>query len=59
MPKIRITTERQPWLNGQPHDNGAVVDAADEDATALMEAGLAELAEEPVKRRRRGAEDAL
>lgn len=40
--KIRITTDRQPWVNGQPHDNGTEVDVSNEDGQALIAAGFAE-----------------
>jgi hypothetical protein len=40
--KIRITTDRQPWVNGTPHPKGAEVDVSAADAHALIELGFAE-----------------
>lgn len=39
--KIKITTDRQPWANGQPHDRDAEVEVTDEDGAALIDAGFA------------------
>jgi len=32
MPKIKITTDRRPWVDGKPQANGATLDV--DDATA-------------------------
>lgn len=39
--KIKITTDRQPWVNGQPHDCDAEVEVSAEDGAALIDAGFA------------------
>lgn len=63
--KIKITTDRQPWAAGRPHDMGAEVDVDDAEAAALIDAGFAEAcgpakaADAGVARRRRGEEPAL
>jgi hypothetical protein len=59
MPKIKITTDRQPWLDGQPQEIGAICDASDDEASVLVSAGFAELLDEPAKRARRVKEEAL
>lgn len=40
--KIRITTDRQPWVNKQPHPKGAEVEVSAADAHMLIELGFAE-----------------
>lgn len=46
--KIKITSNRQPWVNDKPQPEGAEIDVTDADAKALIEAGLAEAAEAKV-----------
>ena len=55
MPKIRITTDRKPWLNGSPLEVGTEVDATDADARTLINLGFAE--EIKVARKGKGASD--
>lgn len=62
--KIKITTDRQPWVNGVPHDRDAEVDVSDADAEILIAAGFAvALADDTngapasTRRRRAAAED--
>lgn len=45
--KIKITTDRMPWVNGEPQPLGAEIDAPDESAKSLIEAGFAEAVEAP------------
>jgi len=59
--KIKITTDRQPWAAGRPHDNGAEVEVDADEAAALIAAGFAvalDGAEEAPTPRRRRAEAA-
>lgn len=48
--KIRITTDRKPWVNDKPHDFGAEVDAPEADAKALIAAGMAEAIAAPARK---------
>ncbi len=43
MPTIKITTDRQPWANGQPQPKGAEIDVPLHEAEALTNNGFAEL----------------
>ena len=43
MPAIKITTDRQPWANGQPQAKGAEIDVPQDEADALVGNGFAEL----------------
>jgi len=63
MPAIKITTARQPWANGQPQPMGAEIDVPEDEATALVANGFAELvtdapAAKPATRRRRTEDEA-
>lgn len=49
MPKVKILTEREPWIDGLPRKAGEVVDAPEELAKWLVEQGWAEAAEKPKK----------
>lgn len=40
--KIKITTDRQPWVNGKAQAKGALVDTDDETASTLVGRGWAE-----------------
>jgi len=40
--KIKITTERHPWVNGNPQSKGALVDTDDATASTLVGWGWAE-----------------
>lgn len=40
--KIKITTDRMPWLNGQPQPIGAEIDVSDADAEGMIKMGFAE-----------------
>jgi len=42
MPKIKITTDRRPWVNGKPQASGAVMDVDDATADAMVLKGFAE-----------------
>lgn len=65
MPVIKITTDRQPWAAGSPHDKGAEVEVSAEEADVLVKAGFAEIlsgsktadADAAPRRRRATAED--
>lgn len=48
--KIKITTDRMPWVNGAPQVAGAEVEAEEADAAALIAAGFAEAVEAPKKK---------
>ena len=48
--KIKITTDRGPWLDNAPQPNGAVIDADAHIANALIERGWAEKADERQKK---------
>lgn len=52
--KIKITTDRQPWLNDRPQAMGAEIEVSDADAAALVKLGFAEIidAPKPVRRRK-------
>lgn len=50
--KIKITTARQPWVNGQPHDIDTEVETSDEEGQAMISAGFAIAIEEPRRRAR-------
>ena len=50
--KIKITTARQPWVNGQPQDMGAEVETSDEEGQTMIAAGFAAAIEEPRRRAR-------
>jgi hypothetical protein len=42
MPKVKITTDRQPWANEAPHPLDAVIETDKETADGLIEKGFAE-----------------
>lgn len=42
MPKIKITTDRRPWVDGKPQVNGAILDVDDATADAMVANGFAE-----------------
>lgn len=51
--KLRIITDRLPWIDERPHAEGAEIETADtEAATKLVELGFAE----EIKTRRRATE---
>jgi len=56
--KIKITTARQPWVNGQPHDMGAEVETSDEEGQAMISAGFAVAVDAPRRRARSEATEA-
>jgi len=39
MPKIEITTDRRPWVDGKPQTNGAMLDVDDATADAMVANG--------------------
>lgn len=43
MPRIVITTDRRPWVDGKPRAHGDVVDVSDTDAKTLAALGFAEV----------------
>jgi hypothetical protein len=45
--KIKITTARQPGVNGQPHDIDAEVETSDADGQLMIAAGFAVAVEAP------------
>lgn len=47
--KIRITSDRQPWVNEQPHDRDAEVEVSDADGQLLIDAGFAVAIDAPKK----------
>lgn len=51
--KIKITTNRQVWVNDAPRNRGDEIDVTDADAKALIDAQFAEAMEEAPARRRR------
>lgn len=51
--KIKITTDRKPWLNNEPQAMGAEIDVCDATAAALVKLGFAEIIEAPKPVRRR------
>jgi hypothetical protein len=50
--KIKITTARQPWVNGQPHDVDAEVETGDAEGQAMIAAGFAVAIDEPRRKAR-------
>ena len=50
--KIKITTARQPWVNGQPHDVDAEVETDDAEGQAMIAAGFAVAIDEPRRKAR-------
>jgi hypothetical protein len=40
--KIRITTDRAPWVDGSPQQIGAEIDVSDADGKTLLDLGFAE-----------------
>lgn len=50
--KIKITTARQPWVNGQPQDINAEVETSDVDGQAMVDAGFAVAIDEPRRKAR-------
>lgn len=53
MPKIKITTDRRPWLNGAPLEAGAELEVNQEAADLMVGLQFAELVEAPKPSRRR------
>jgi hypothetical protein len=45
MPKVKITTDRQPWVDDKPQSEGAVLDVSAELAATLVDLGFAEVVE--------------
>ena len=39
--KIKITSDRNPWVNGSPCDKGVEIDVDDAEGKILLEAGMA------------------
>jgi hypothetical protein len=58
MPKIRITTDRRPWLNGAPLEAGAELDVDATAAEIMVGLQFAELVDAPKPARRRKDDDA-
>ena len=54
--KVKILTDRQPWIGGEPRSAGDIVEADADVAKWLLGEGWAEEAEKP-KRAPRNAED--
>ena len=42
MPKIKITTTRQPWVGGRPQPKGETLDVDADTADMMVESGFAE-----------------
>ena len=42
MPKIKITTTRQPWVGGKPQPKGETLDVTSDVADLLIDRGFAE-----------------
>jgi len=42
MPKIKITTDRKPWVNGKPQASGQIVDVTSDVADMMVDKGFAE-----------------
>lgn len=42
MSKIKITTDRRPWIDGKPQANGATLDVNDATADTMVANGFAE-----------------
>jgi len=42
MPKIKITTDRKPWVNGRPQPKGETLDVDADTADMMVELGFAE-----------------
>jgi len=40
--KIKITSDREPWVNNAPQALGAVVECSDADGQIMIDAGLAD-----------------
>lgn len=40
--KIRITTDRAPWVDGRPQQMNAEIDVSDADGKTLLDLGFAE-----------------
>lgn len=45
--KIKITTDRQPWVNNEPQPLGAELDVSQEQAESLVKQGFAEMLAAP------------
>ena len=50
--KIKITSDRQPWVNNKPHDMGAEVETSDADGQLMIAAGFAVAIDEPRRKAR-------
>lgn len=49
MPKVKITTDRQPWVDDKPQPEGAVVEVDKATADILVGHGFAEIVAAPKK----------
>lgn len=49
--KIKITTDRKPWVNDAPQDMGSEVECSDADAKALIDNAFAEAVAKPAPAR--------
>lgn len=49
MIKLKITTDRKPWIGDEPRAKGDVVDAPEDAAKWLLDQGWAETVEKPKK----------
>lgn len=49
--KIKITSDRNPWVNGTKCAKGQELDVSDADAKILIDNGMAEMADEPKRAR--------
>lgn len=47
--KIKITTDRKPWVNDAPQAIGAEIECADADAQILIANGFAEAVAKPAR----------
>lgn len=45
--KIKITTDRQPWVHDQPQPMGAELEVSQEQADSLVKQGFAEIVAAP------------
>ena len=57
--KIKITTDRKPWINGKPAQEGDTVEVSSEDATILLQAGFAETVGSAAPKRARNSKGQL
>jgi hypothetical protein len=45
MPKVKITTDRQPWIDDKPQPEGAELDVSADVAATLVDLGFAVVVE--------------